>query len=256
MSQLIHPLADDLMINERDSRDPQKFRDQAGVNVGRSERLVSTGAGAVLVVAGLVRGSLPGLLVAGLGGGLMYRGIAGRCPAYDALGVNTADQPAPTPTDYFENGIHVEECFTVHRSPWELYQYWRNFNHLPLIMSHLESVTVLDDQRSRWVAKAPAIVGGKVEWDAEIINDEPNALIAWRSLGGADVDNAGSVRFVPAGEGTDVKVVIDYIPPAGRVGSWVVGLFGEKPEQQIHEDLQRFKQTMESGAQAGAPSDA
>jgi uncharacterized membrane protein len=93
-------------------------------------------------------------------------------------------------------------------------------------MSHLESVAVVDDKRSHWVAKAPAIAGGKVEWDAEIINDEPNALIAWRSLENADVDNAGSVRFVPApgDRGTEVKVVIDYIPPAGRVGKWVAKL--------------------------------
>jgi uncharacterized membrane protein len=106
--------------------------------------------------------------------------------------------------------------------------------------------------RSHWVAKAPAIAGGKVEWDAEIINDEPNALIAWRSLENADVDNAGSVRFVPAAgaggtDGTEVKVVIDYIPPAGRVGKWVAKLFGEAPDQQIEDDLRNFKQTMESG---------
>jgi uncharacterized membrane protein len=116
-------------------------------------------------------------------------------------------------------------------------------------MRHLEAVTVLDGNRSHWVAKAPAIAGGKVEWDAEIINDEPNALIAWRSLANADVDNTGSVRFVPAPSerGTEVKVVIDYIPPAGRLGSWVAKLFGEEPQQQIQEDLRRFKRLMETG---------
>lgn len=244
MAQLIHPLADDATFDEQ--RSYEVTGNEGGVNVSRAERLISTGAGAILLAAGLSRGSLPGLVAAALGGGLMYRGVSGRCTAYQMLGVNTAQGAPPEPTDYFENGIHVEKCFTVHRSPWELYQYWRDFTNLPRIMSHLESVTVLDDRRSRWVAKAPAILGGVVEWDAEIINDEPNALIAWRSLGGADVDNAGSVRFVPAGSGTDVKVVLDYIPPAGRIGSWVAGLFGKEPEQQIHEDLKRFKETMES----------
>jgi uncharacterized membrane protein len=107
-------------------------------------------------------------------------------------------------------------------------------------------VDVLDDKRSHWVAKAPA--GREVEWNAEIINEEPNALIAWRSLGGADVDNAGSVRFHDAaGGGTELRVVLDYIPPAGKVGKWVATLFGEAPEQQIKDDLHRFKQLMEAG---------
>src|SRR5207249_522508 len=133
--------------------------------------------------------------------------------------------------------------------PWELYEYWRKLENLPSIMSHLKEVRAIDEKRSHWIAKAPSLAGGSVEWDAEIINDEPNALIAWRSLPGADVDNAGSVRFVPApgDRGTEVKVVIDYIPPAGKVGSWVAKLFGEEPQQQIMEDLRKFKRVMETG---------
>ena len=103
------------------------------------------------------------------------------------------------------------------------------------------------EKRSHWTVKAPA--GTTVEWDAEIINDEPNSLIAWRSLGNANVDNAGSVRFVPGpeGRGTEVRVVIDYIPPAGVVGKWVASLFGKNPASQIREDLRRFKRVMETG---------
>jgi uncharacterized membrane protein len=106
---------------------------------------------------------------------------------------------------------------------------------------------VIDERRSHWAVKGPA--GRTVEWDAEIINDEPNALIAWRSLDGADVDNAGSVRFVPGpeGRGTQVRVVIDYIPPAGFVGKWVATLFGANPEHEILEDLRSFKRLMETG---------
>ena len=225
---------------------------ESPINVGSTERTISTAAGAVLALMGLAHRSLPGLAIAALGGGLIYRGVSGQCPLYRAAGIDTAqgESPAAQPHDYFEHGIHIEESFTINKTPWELYQYWRDFKNLPRIMSHLESVTVLDDKRSHWVAKAPAITGGKVEWDAEIINDEPNALIAWRSLANADVDNAGSVRFVPAADdgGTEVKVVIDYIPPAGRVGKWVAKLLGEAPDQQIQDDLRRFKQIIETGA--------
>ncbi len=88
-----------------------------------------------------------------------------------------------------------------------------------------------------------------VEWDAEIINEKENEMIAWRSLEGADVDNAGSVHFekAPNGRGTVVKVSLKYDPPAGVIGAAVAKLFGEEPSQQIQEDLRRFKQLMEAG---------
>jgi uncharacterized membrane protein len=220
-------------------------------NVGQVERIASAVAGGALALLGVRSRSLLGLGVAAAGGALVYRGLSGRCPAYASLGIDTAHAHArrqgAAPAEYFRRGIHLEESLHVGRSPWDLYQFWRNFENLPRFMSHLESVRVIDARRSHWVAKGPA--GSRVEWDAEVINDEPNALIAWRSLSNADVDNAGSVRFVPGpeGRGTDVKVVIDYIPPAGRVGSAIAHLFGEEPSIQIREDLQRFKQLMETG---------
>ena len=221
----------------------------AGVNVAQTERVVSTVVGGAIALAGLKMRSLPGLLLAAVGGGLVYRGVTGHCHMYNALGVNTAEDEhaGARPEDYFERGIHVEESMTVERSPWDLYSFWRNFENLAQFMKHVESVKVLDDKRSHWVVRAPA--GTTVEWDAEIINEEPNSLIAWRSLGNANVDNAGSVRFVPGpeGRGTEVRVVIDYIPPAGRLGKWVAALFGKNPESQIREDLRRFKRLMETG---------
>ena len=226
--------------------------ERSDVNVAQSERVISAVAGGALALAGLKMRSLPGVLLALAGGGLLHRGVTGHCYAYDAMGVNTAEEtergPA-APEDYYARGIHVDVSMTIERTPWDLYQFWRNFENLPRFMEHLESVTVVDDKRSHWVAKAPSIAGGKVEWDAEIINDEPNSLIAWRSLENANVDNAGSIRFVPGpeGRGTEVRVVVDYIPPAGRVGKWVARLFGEEPSQQIREDLRRFKRLMETG---------
>ncbi len=121
-----------------------------------------------------------------------------------------------------------------------------NFENLPKIMSHLESVTVIDNKRSHWKAKAP--LGTSVEWDAEIVDEQKNHFIAWRSIEGADVDNSGSVRFDRAGGGeTRITVIINYTPPAGAIGAAVASLFGENPEQQLEEDLKQFKQAMESG---------
>ena len=114
-------------------------------------------------------------------------------------------------------------------------------------MKNLESVTVLDESRSHWVAKG--IGAAKVEWDAEIYNEKENELIAWRSLENADVVNAGSVRFqkAPQGQGTYVRVTVNYNPPAGKLGATLAQLLGGEPKQLIKEDLRRLKQLMEAG---------
>jgi uncharacterized membrane protein len=218
------------------------------INVGGTERLVSGALGGYLVLNGLNRLSIGGLIEAGLGAALVHRAVTGNCKVYGALGVNTAGEGA-APEEYFDRGIQVCESFTIDKPAGELYAFWRRFENLPKFMTHLESVTTLegDGNRSRWVAKGPA--GMSVQWDAEVINDEPDRLIAWRSLGGADVDNAGSVRFVeaPGGRGTEVHVAMDYIPPAGRVGSWLAKLFGRDADQLVRSDLRQFKQLMETG---------
>ncbi|MGH7510473.1 MAG: SRPBCC family protein [Gemmatimonadales bacterium] len=144
-------------------------------------------------------------------------------------------------------GIHVKESVTVNRPVEEVYAFWRNFANLARFMAHLESVQVLDERRSRWRAKAPA--GTTVEWEAEITEDRPNELIAWRAIESADVPNSGRVRFVPApgGRGTEVHVELRYNPPGGAVGALIAKLFGEEPGQQVKTDLRRFKQVLETG---------
>jgi len=144
-------------------------------------------------------------------------------------------------------GIHVQKSITVNLPPEQVYAFWHNFENLPRFMQHLESVQTTGDRRSHWKAKAPA--GTTVEWDAEITEDRPNELIAWRSVGEADVENQGVVRFTRAagGRGTEVHVELRYDPPAGKLGALVAKLFGEEPNGQVAGDLRRFKQVLETG---------
>lgn len=145
------------------------------------------------------------------------------------------------------NGLHLHAAITVDRSADELYRYWHEFENLPTFMYHLESVTRTGPRRSHWVAKAP--VKKTVQWDAEVIEDRADELIAWRSTEGSDIRNSGSVRFDPAPDnrGTEVRVEIDYEMPGGRLGTKLAKVFGEEPEQQVRDDLRRFKQVMETG---------
>lgn len=236
-------------LNTGTEDNPQANIGSSNVNVNQTERWASALAGGALAIYGLTRRTWGGGVLALVGGTLIYRGSTGHCYMYDALGVNTAGNETDNPLVSVPagHGIKVEKSVTVNRAPEEVYRYWRNFENLPRFMNHLESVKDLGNNRSHWVAKAPA--GKTVEWDAEVYNEKENELIAWRSLEGADVDNAGSVRFeaAPEGRGTIVRVTLKYDPPAGKIGSLVAKLWGEEPSQQIEEDLRRFKQVMETG---------
>jgi uncharacterized membrane protein len=218
------------------------------VNVGRSERWLSAVAAAAVTVYGL-RGKRRRKVLLPIAGALIGRALSGRCPVNEMLGRNSAlDDDSFRPVARVRRGedIRVDERIVLTRPRHEVYRFWRNFENLPRFMDHLEAVTVLDESRSHWTAKGPA--GTRVEWDAEIHNEVPNQVIAWRSLPGSEVANAGSVYFIPTENGdTEVRVVMRYHPPAGRLGAAVAGLLGEEPSRQIAEDLRRLKQVVEAG---------
>jgi uncharacterized membrane protein len=144
-------------------------------------------------------------------------------------------------------GVKVVRSCTVRKPAAELYQFWRSLENLSQVIKHPVSITALSDTESHWKASAPG--NTFVEWDAVIINDHPNELIAWRSKEGAEIPNAGSVRFEPApgDEGTEVTVQLEYDPPGGKIAALLAKLTGEEPKQQVAEALRRFKALMEAG---------
>lgn len=144
-------------------------------------------------------------------------------------------------------GLQLSRSVTINKTPDEIYRFWRRLDSLPQFLSHLESVETIDDRRSRWRARGP--IGIKLEWEAEIVEDRPGSLIAWRSLEASILRHSGEVRFVPApGErGTEVHVSLHIAAPAGRIGRTVAKLFGADPLQEIASDLRRLKQVLETG---------
>jgi uncharacterized membrane protein len=160
------------------------------------------------------------------------------------LGIDTAEHNRVTAVPA-QQGEKVEKTILVHRTPDDLYRYWRKLENLPRIMNNLKQVEQRDAQQSHWIAKGP--LGKELEWDAEIHNERANELIAWRSLPGGDIETAGSVHFKPAGEMgyTEVTLSMKYNPPAGKVGAQLANWFCDGLEQKLDEDLERFKQVME-----------
>ena len=242
LSQRVHPTVRAAVAADRSVTGPR-------VNVGELERWISGAAGAALAVGGLKKGSLGGLALAALGGGLLYRGATGHCGLFEQLGISTADRRRIGFKGFGDvhRGILVIKTVTVNRPIEEVFAFWRDFENLPKFMKHVESIKVTDSRHSRWIARGP--MGTTVEWEAEIFNEKPNELIAWRSLPGSEIDHAGSVRFRKAAgnRGTEVQVELNYEPPGGRLGAAIAWLFREEPRLQIDDDLSRFKQVMEAG---------
>jgi uncharacterized membrane protein len=219
------------------------------VNISQVERVVSAVGGGILAITGLQKRSPGGIAMALIGGDLLRRAITGHSFAYEALGMRTAPlgQGAGTTSVPYELGLRVDQAITIGCPRAEAFRYWRQLSNLANFMEHVQSVRDIDGRRSHWVVKGPA--GRMVEWDAVIHNEIENELIAWRSLPGADVDNAGSVTFkeAPGGRGTEIRVELQYNPPAGVAGAAFAALWGEEPSIQIHEDLHRLQHILEAG---------
>ena len=146
-----------------------------------------------------------------------------------------------------EYGIKVVHAVTIRRPALELYQFWRDVPRLMEVIKHPATIVANSMVESHWSVSGPG--GRRLEWDSVIINDEPGRLIAWQSKSGGDVDNAGTVRFedAPGDEGTEVKVVLEYNPPGGKVGAAIAMLTRDSGSQQVYDTLRRFKALIEAG---------
>jgi uncharacterized membrane protein len=218
-------------------------------NAREIERWASLATATAVIAYGVTRRDKPGMWLAAAAAPLAYRGVAGEWPR---LRNERGRSDNPRVALAGSRGVHVHESIRLENPIDEVYRFWRRLENLPQFMSHLQSVSETGGGRSHWVACGPA--GTTAEWDAEIIKDQPNDTISWRSLPGSDVVTAGSVTFKRArsGQSTQLTVHLQYDPPGGRAGSWIAGLFGREPSQTIREDLRRVKQLLEAGEIAHA----
>lgn len=210
------------------------------VNVGTTERILSVTGGALLATYGLRNmkklSSLPILLA---GSFLMMRGATGYCPVNSVLRRNTAERGS--------TAVEASASYVINKPRQEVYAYWRKLEHLPLFMKHLVSIRQLDETHSLWKATLPGSVG-TISWTAEVVDDQPGEYIAWSSIPGSAIDNAGYVHFLDAPRnGTELKATISYRLPGGDLGSLAAQLFNPYLQDIIVEDLRRFKYNVEGG---------
>ena len=214
--------------------------DDRHTSLADAENWLALGTGALLLAVGASRRSAGGACLAVSSAPLLYRGLTGRWP--DVLN-RYAPSDRTTTALGGGRGVHVRESIRLEVPVADVYSFWRRLANLPRFMTHLERVTETSDRTSHWVTSGPA--GLAVEWDAEIINEVENKVLAWRSLPGSDVVTAGAVNFdaVRGGRSTQLSVHLQYAPPAGKAGALVASLFGGEPSQTVREDLRQLQAT-------------
>jgi len=218
------------------------------VNVGQTERLISTALGAFLLsngVGNLFRHPLGGLVKTALGGFLLYRGASGNCPLYSAMGKTAGVERT--------DAINIRTNLIVNKPKDEVYRFWRKLENLPLFMKHLASVTEIDEKHSHWEAEIPGGIG-RIKWNAEIVKEEEGYMIGWQSIPNATISNAGKVVFHDAlgGKGTELEVVITYHAPAGELGAGLARALNPVFERMIRQDVMNFKEYIETKHQGGS----
>ena len=230
---------------KRYARDPRSWSHPGRHREGRLEllqehwspawRSLAGAIGAGLTMAGWIRGGLGGLAMGTVGGSLVARATANR-DLKSLVGAGTHGR-----------GIVVQKSIHIEAPVEDVYGHWK-IENFPQWMSHVRRVTPLADQRHHWVVDGPADV--PVEWESEITEAVDNERMAWRSIPGSSIDNAGSVRFTPENGGTRVQVTICYMPPAGVIGHAVAKALGSDPKSRMDDDLQSFKSMIETGQAA------
>lgn len=211
------------------------------INVSNPGRIISSAAGASLLYlacANFSKSPMKSIYRAIAGGYLLYRGLSGNCPV-SAMVEDKLARPKHA------RAINIRTKFHVARPRNEVYAYWRQLDHLPAFMAHLHDVEVVDETHSHWTVKLAGDI--TLEWDAEIVEEQENELLGWRSMEGATISNAGKVTFRDApGGGTELQVMITYRPPAGYAGAGIARLLNPAFARLVKNDVRNFKNYVEA----------
>lgn len=199
-----------------------------------SLRLLAGVVGGGLALAGLSRNRPLGMVQALLGGALVTRALANR-----KLG-EVAGMSGP-------RSVHIDKEMFIAAPPERVFDFWQHQENFPQFMRNVEEVRPTGEDCWHWKVAGPF---GPVEWDAQITERELNRRLAWHTVRGAPVESEGHVDFEPAGEGTRLRVSMDYAPAAGAIGHAAARLLGRDAKTEMDEDLMRVKSFLETGVAA------
>ena len=237
----------DVSVDEAPGVTWESEQTSEGPEVATWERGLSVLLGVVLVLLGVRRGSLGGLVRALLGGVLLYRGITGRSRVYRELGVRTASERGPADQPASQTELDVEDSITIDEPAEELSERWRDPEQLSRIFGDRIDVTEASEGRLRWELHGP--VDRSVSWETQVVEERPGEIVRWKSVDGSSVRNEGEIRFgpAPAGQGTEVTLQIRFEPPGGEFGTAAMERLNAIPRALVRRTLRRFKSLAETG---------
>jgi uncharacterized membrane protein len=174
-------------------------------------------------------------------------------PVAASAGVILNGRYLPRPEDK-DGKMWIRASAVIQVDANELYRMWRDVEAAPLWQEQIEKVSCTGERTSHWVMRSGAKDSraedqdkneDKIEWDSEVLKDEPGRRIAWRSIGG-DSGNAGEVIFEPspAGRGTMVTLLQEF--RMGKFTSAWETVVGRNPKQSVIENLRHFKALAET----------
>jgi uncharacterized membrane protein len=210
-------------------------------NTGNIERVLSTLSGGFLLGYALIKRSKFSIPLGLFGAAGLYRGITGHCPVYGYFNINRSSTSRPS----MLQGRVVRKAIFIDQPVEEVYRYWRQVENLPRFIQHLQSIRPIDGTRSHWTAGL-GNVNDTIQWEAEMIIERENKMLAWRSLPGYRVENQVVVEFIPDQENKRTEIILQviYTPPntvSANPGS-IGYLVEESLDAEIQGDLERFRQ--------------
>jgi uncharacterized membrane protein len=228
----------------------QEARDVPGLQGGRTDvgersallqtnwspttRLLAGAAGGALTLYAAKRRGLMGAAILPVGLTLLSR-AATNLKLKRIIGIESGPRT-----------INVEKTINIEAPVEDVFDLWSHHENFPQFMSRVREVRKIGERRYHWVVAGPA--GVSVEWDAEITRLVPNQTIAFESLPGSAIEQAGLIHFIPTDDGdTCVDIKMSYNPPAGAIGHLVAIMFGADPKKEMDADLMRMKSFIETG---------
>lgn len=232
---MVHQLTTDYLSTEQDVIQNRN-------NISEFERYASAAIGGLLIYSSIRnfrKNPLKKAIRLVVGAAMVYRGASGYCMVYDKLNIDGRKAQS----------INARATLIINKPRAEVYKMWRNLNNLSLFMTHITNVNEVDNTQSEWEARIPLKNPVTIHWNAEIVKEIENELLAWKSVPGSKIKNAGKIEFRDAlgKKGTEVSATIIYRPPAGNIGSGIAKIFNPMFEKIIYSDILNFKNLMDSG---------
>ena len=135
----------------------------------------------------------------------------------------------------------VQDSIEVQVPVQQAYNQWTQFEEFPKFMNGIRSVQQLDATHVEWVAE---IRGESRQWTTEITEQLPDEKVAWKTIDG-EIKNDGVVTFEQVSDNqtrVNVEMEVESQSTAENVAGDLLGIV----KDQVHGDLERFKQLIEN----------